>query len=120
MLAGGNEPRDGLSVTGHDIAVPLPNPAQKKGEPAIGIRSRNGFLHGRLPQCSYITYFNSHTENCKRLSSEGAESGKPNVFGFGFIPPGLCAQIKARFLELARQNKSGAVRRFRAINALSP
>jgi hypothetical protein len=27
------------------------------------------------------------------------------------IPPGLFAQIKARFLELARQNKSGVVRR---------
>jgi hypothetical protein len=37
--------------------------------------------------------------------------GKPGVFGYGFIPPGLFAQIKARFLELARQNKSGAVRR---------
>src|SRR3981189_3340521 len=38
--------------------------------------------------------------------------GKPGVFGYGFIPPGLFAQIKARFLELARQNKSGAVRRW--------
>jgi hypothetical protein len=37
--------------------------------------------------------------------------GKPGVFGYGFIPPGLFAQIKARFLELARQNKSSAVRR---------
>jgi len=27
------------------------------------------------------------------------------------IPPGLFAQIKARFLELARQNKIGVVRR---------
>jgi hypothetical protein len=37
--------------------------------------------------------------------------GKPAAFGYGFIPPGLFTQIKARFLELARQNKSGAVRR---------
>ena len=37
--------------------------------------------------------------------------GKPGVFGYGFIPPGLFAQIKATFLELARQNRSGAVRR---------
>jgi hypothetical protein len=37
--------------------------------------------------------------------------GKPGVFGYGFIPPGLFAQIKTRFLQLARQNKSGAVRR---------
>ena len=36
---------------------------------------------------------------------------KPGVFGYGFIPPGLFAQIKARFVELARQKKSGAVRR---------
>jgi hypothetical protein len=34
--------------------------------------------------------------------------GKPGVFG---VPPGLFAQIKARLLELARKNKSGAVRR---------
>jgi len=37
--------------------------------------------------------------------------GKPDVFSYGFIPPGLFAQIKAAFLALARQNKSGAVRR---------
>jgi hypothetical protein len=37
--------------------------------------------------------------------------GKPGVFGYGFIPPGLFAQIKTRLLELARQNKSSAVRR---------
>lgn len=37
--------------------------------------------------------------------------GKRGGFSYGFIPPGLFAQIKARFLELARQNKSGAVRR---------
>jgi hypothetical protein len=33
------------------------------------------------------------------------------VFSYGFIPPGLFAQIKAKFLELARQNKSLPVRR---------
>ena len=37
--------------------------------------------------------------------------GKPATFSYGFIPPGLFAQIKAKFLELARQNKSAAVRR---------
>ena len=37
--------------------------------------------------------------------------GKPGLFAYGFIPPGLFAQIKARFLELARQNRSDAVRR---------
>jgi hypothetical protein len=37
--------------------------------------------------------------------------GKPEVFAYGFIPPGFFAQIKAKFLELAREQKSGAVRR---------
>lgn len=37
--------------------------------------------------------------------------GQPGIFSYGFIPPGLFAQIKAKFLELARQNKSEAVRR---------
>jgi hypothetical protein len=37
--------------------------------------------------------------------------GRPGVFSCGFIPPGLFAQIKAKFLELARQNKSLPVRR---------
>jgi hypothetical protein len=37
--------------------------------------------------------------------------GKAGVFAYGFIPPGLFAQIKAKFLELARNEKSGAVRR---------
>jgi hypothetical protein len=32
-------------------------------------------------------------------------------FSYGFIPPGLFAQIKARFLELARQNRRDPVRR---------
>jgi len=30
------------------------------------------------------------------------------MFGYGFIPPGLFAQIKARFLELARQRTRAA------------
>jgi hypothetical protein len=37
--------------------------------------------------------------------------GKPEMFSYGFIPPGLFVQIKTRFLELARQNASNAVRR---------
>jgi hypothetical protein len=37
--------------------------------------------------------------------------GKPGVFAYGFIPPGLFGRIKARMLELARDGKSGAVRR---------
>ena len=36
---------------------------------------------------------------------------RPDVFGYGFIPPGLFAQIRTRFLELARAKKSRAVRR---------
>ena len=37
--------------------------------------------------------------------------GKPGVFAYGFIPPGLFAQIKAKFLEVAREQKSSKVRR---------
>jgi hypothetical protein len=37
--------------------------------------------------------------------------GKPTVFAYGFVPPGLFAHIKAKFLELARNEKSGAIRR---------
>jgi hypothetical protein len=37
--------------------------------------------------------------------------GKPSTFSYGFIPPGLFAQIKTKFLELARQKRSDAVRR---------
>ena len=37
--------------------------------------------------------------------------GRPGVFTYGFIPPGLLAQIKARFLALAREKRSEAVRR---------
>ena len=35
--------------------------------------------------------------------------GKPGVFAHAFIPPALFSQIKAKFLELARDEKSGAV-----------
>lgn len=37
--------------------------------------------------------------------------GQPDVFSYGFIPPGLFARIRADFLSLARARKSGAVRR---------
>ena len=37
--------------------------------------------------------------------------GKSGAFAYGFIPPGLFAQIKAKFLELARERKSDAVPR---------
>ena len=37
--------------------------------------------------------------------------GKPGEFAYGFIPPGLFGQIKARFLDLARQRATKPVRR---------
>ena len=37
--------------------------------------------------------------------------GRPGVFGYGFIPPGLFAQIKRRFLELADEGRSERVKR---------
>ena len=37
--------------------------------------------------------------------------GRPDTFSHGFIPPGLFAQIRAGFLELARARKSRSVRR---------
>ena len=37
--------------------------------------------------------------------------GRPGVFSYGFIPPGLFAQVKARFLELYEKGQAGGVRR---------
>jgi hypothetical protein len=37
--------------------------------------------------------------------------GRPSVFSYGFIPPGLFAQVKAKFLELSRRGRSAGVRR---------
>ncbi|SED43776.1 hypothetical protein SAMN05519104_3543 [Rhizobiales bacterium GAS188] len=36
--------------------------------------------------------------------------GKTGLFSYGLIPPGLFAQIKERFLQLAREKRSSAVR----------
>jgi len=35
--------------------------------------------------------------------------GRPDIYAYGFIPPGLFAQIKARLVALAREKKSKAV-----------
>ena len=37
--------------------------------------------------------------------------GRPGVFSYGFIPPGLFAQVKARFLDLAERGRGTGVRR---------
>lgn len=37
--------------------------------------------------------------------------GRADAFAYGFLPPGLFAQVKAAFLDLARNEKTGAVRR---------
>ena len=37
--------------------------------------------------------------------------GRPRVFSYGFVPPRLFAQIKAKFLELSGHNRGGGVRR---------
>jgi hypothetical protein len=37
--------------------------------------------------------------------------GRPGTFAYGFIPPALFAQIKAKFLELSAQGRGGEVRR---------
>lgn len=37
--------------------------------------------------------------------------GKSGIFAYGFVPPGLFAQIKAQFLALAREKNSKPVQR---------
>lgn len=37
--------------------------------------------------------------------------GRPGVFSYGFIPPGLFAQVKAKFLELYDKGRTEGVRR---------
>lgn len=37
--------------------------------------------------------------------------GRPGVYSYGFIPPGLFAQIKARFLELSDRGSTAGIRR---------
>jgi hypothetical protein len=37
--------------------------------------------------------------------------GRAGVFAYGFIPPGLFAQIKSKFLELARRGQTARTRR---------
>jgi hypothetical protein len=37
--------------------------------------------------------------------------GRPGVFSYGFIPPGLFARVKAKFLELYEEGRTGGVRR---------
>jgi hypothetical protein len=37
--------------------------------------------------------------------------GRPGVFSYGFIPPRLFAQVKARFLELYQEGRAAGVRR---------
>jgi hypothetical protein len=37
--------------------------------------------------------------------------GRPGVFAYGFIPPGLFARIKANFLELSQRGRGAGVRR---------
>ncbi len=37
--------------------------------------------------------------------------GRPGIFSYGFLPPGLFAQIKAKFLELSKRGRGMEVRR---------
>jgi hypothetical protein len=37
--------------------------------------------------------------------------GRPGSFAYGFIPPRLFAQVKAKFLDLARRGRSPRVKR---------
>jgi hypothetical protein len=37
--------------------------------------------------------------------------GRPRVFSYGFIPPGLFARVKAKFLEVYEKGRTAEVRR---------
>lgn len=37
--------------------------------------------------------------------------GRPGLFSYGFIPPGLFAQVRTKFLELYEKGRAGGVRR---------
>ena len=36
--------------------------------------------------------------------------GRPGIFAYGFLPPRLLADIKRKFFDLARRNRSAGVR----------
>ena len=37
--------------------------------------------------------------------------GRPGIFSYGFIPPGLFAQVKTKFLELYEKGRTSRIRR---------
>jgi len=51
--------------------------------------------------------------NVDELPNGGLSSvpGRPSVFSYGLIPPGLFAVIKAKFIQLSEQGRGGSDRR---------
>jgi hypothetical protein len=65
--------------------------------PQTGNRPRRGAARRRV-------IVSEHTIDEWPNTGLSPAPGNQSVFGDGFIPPGLFAQIEARFIELARQN----------------
>jgi hypothetical protein len=82
--------------TGEPVGVVIP----AKVKPAIGLDD--------APSWVIVSEHNVYEWPNAGLSPV---PGKPGVFAYGFIPPALFKQIKAKFLELARRKKTEAVRR---------
>jgi hypothetical protein len=61
-------------MTGHDIALAIPHAAKNKGKLAIGVGSRNGFIHDLRLDCSYIHYNNDqhHSWQAVAMTNSGA------------------------------------------------
>ena len=94
----------------HVVLLPITHTPPTGGTPGIGIPARVGQALG-LDETPGWVIVSEHNVDEWPNAGLSPLPGQPDTFSYGLIPPGLFAQIKARFLELARANRSRAVRR---------
>jgi hypothetical protein len=88
------------------VILPITHTRPRTGVAAVEIPDRVRRAIGLDDAPSWVIVSEHNVDEWPR--GLAAIPGKPRTYSYGFIPPGLFAQIKTRFLERARQ---GRVRR---------
>jgi hypothetical protein len=92
------------------VILPITHTAPSKGAVGIAIPARVRQAIGLDDAPSWVIVSEHNVDEWPNAGLTPLPN-RPGVFSYGFIPPGLFAQVKAKFLELSGRGQSPGVRR---------
>jgi len=101
---------DAASTPRYVVILPITHSPPRDGTVAVELPPRVRAVLGLDGERSWVVVSEHNVDEWPN-GGLSPVPGPPGVFAYGFLPPALFKDIKARFLDIARRRSVGGVRR---------